>query len=160
MARLSILARDRVFKKIFFIYFWLHWVLIAVRGLSLVVASRGYSLIALPGLLLLRSTCSRVRQFQWLWHTGLVTSQHVESSRTRDRTHVADTDRWVLNHWTTREVQGAASELRGGNTPYDLVVLEQMGEGNRERIFLTSATSPGWDGWGCKLQISLAKSPS
>ena len=79
-----------------------------MRGLSLVVASRGYSLIALPGLLLW-STGSRVRQFQWLWHTGLVTSQHVESSRTRDRTHVADTDRWVLNHWTTREVQGAAS---------------------------------------------------
>ena len=26
-----------------FIYFWLHWVFIGARGLSLVVASRGYS---------------------------------------------------------------------------------------------------------------------
>ena len=50
MARLSILARDQVFLKIFF-YFWLHWALIAVCGLSLVAVSRGYSLIALHGLL-------------------------------------------------------------------------------------------------------------
>ena len=26
-----------------FFYFWLHWVFVAVRGLSLVVVSRGYS---------------------------------------------------------------------------------------------------------------------
>ena len=80
-----------------------------MRGLSLVAASRGFSVIALPGLLLLRSTGSRVRQFQWLWHTGLVASQHVESSWTRDKTHVADTGRWVLSHWTTREVRGVGS---------------------------------------------------
>ena len=29
-----------------FVYFWLHWVFIAVRGLSLVVASGRYSLAA------------------------------------------------------------------------------------------------------------------
>ena len=34
-----------------FMYFWLHWVLVAVFGLSLVVASRGYSLLAVLGLL-------------------------------------------------------------------------------------------------------------
>ena len=28
-----------------FVYFWLQWVFVAVRRLSLVVASRGYSLI-------------------------------------------------------------------------------------------------------------------
>ena len=32
-------------------YFRLHWVLVAVFGLSLVVASRGYSLLAVLGLL-------------------------------------------------------------------------------------------------------------
>ena len=31
------------FKFILFIYFWLHWVFVAVHGLSLVVASGGYS---------------------------------------------------------------------------------------------------------------------
>ena len=30
---------------ILFIYFWLHWVLVAVHGLSQVVSSRGYSLV-------------------------------------------------------------------------------------------------------------------
>ena len=47
-----------------FIYFWLCWVFIAARGLSLVVASGGYSLLRCKGfslwwLLLLQSTGSR-----------------------------------------------------------------------------------------------------
>ena len=46
------------------IYFWLHRVFIAARGLSLVVVSGGYSLLQCTGfslqwLLLLRSTGSR-----------------------------------------------------------------------------------------------------
>ena len=49
---------------ILFIYFWLHWVFAAARGLSLVAASGGYSLLQCMGfsfqwLLLLRSTGSR-----------------------------------------------------------------------------------------------------
>ena len=44
--------------------YWLRWVFLAVRGLSLVVASGGYSSLWCAGfplrwLLLLRSTCSR-----------------------------------------------------------------------------------------------------
>ena len=35
-----------------FRYFWLHWVFIAALGLSLLVASRGYSLVAARGLLI------------------------------------------------------------------------------------------------------------
>ena len=47
-----------------FIYFWLRWIVVAVCGLSLVVASRGYSSLQCAGfsfwwLLLLRSTGSR-----------------------------------------------------------------------------------------------------
>ena len=65
-----------------FIYFWLSWVFIAARGLSLVVASGGYSLLQCVGfslqwLLLLRSTGSRRMGFsscgtraQQLWLTG------------------------------------------------------------------------------------------
>ena len=49
---------------ILFIYFWLRWVFVAARGLSLVVASRGYSSLRCVGfslrrLLLLRSTGSK-----------------------------------------------------------------------------------------------------
>ena len=43
-------------------------------------------------------------QAQWLWHMGLVAPRHVESSWTRDRTLVPCIGRWILNHWTTREV--------------------------------------------------------
>ena len=37
---------------ILFIDFWLHWVFVAARGLSLVVASGGYSSVAVRGLLI------------------------------------------------------------------------------------------------------------
>ena len=52
------------FFKYKFIFFWLRWVFVAVHGLSLVAASRGYSLLWCAGfsfrwLLLLRSTGSR-----------------------------------------------------------------------------------------------------
>ena len=53
------------FNKFYlFIYFWLCWVFVAVRGLSLVVVSGGYSSLQCAGfslqwLLLLRSTGSR-----------------------------------------------------------------------------------------------------
>ena len=40
------------FKFIYFIYLWLCWVFVAMHGLSLVAASRGYSLLRLHGLLL------------------------------------------------------------------------------------------------------------
>ena len=54
-----------LFKKNYlFIYFWLCWVFVSVRGLSLVAASRGHSSLRCAGLslsrpLLLRSTSSR-----------------------------------------------------------------------------------------------------
>ena len=57
------------FKFIFiFIYFWLHWVFVAACGLSLVVASGGYSLLRCAGfslrwLLLLWGTGSRCMGF-------------------------------------------------------------------------------------------------
>ena len=57
----------------FLIYFWMHWVFIAACGLSLVVASGGYSLLRWAGfslqlLLLLWSTGSR--------HVGSVVVAH------------------------------------------------------------------------------------
>ena len=94
------------FKKIF-IYLWPCWLFIAVRWLSLVVASgaalqsrsTGFSSL---WLLLLRSMDSRA-QAQSLWHTGFVAPRHVGSSRTRDRTCVLSISRQILNHWTARE---------------------------------------------------------
>ena len=120
-----------LFKKNLFVYlfiFWLHWVFVAVCGLSLVALSGGYSLLRCAGfslqwLLLLWSTGSRHAGFsscgmwaqqlwlagcraqaQQLWHMGLVAPQHVGSSRTRARTRVPCIGRWILNHCATREV--------------------------------------------------------
>ena len=35
---------------------------------------------------------------------GLVTPRRMESSQIRDQTQVPCVGRWILNHWTTREV--------------------------------------------------------
>ena len=50
---------------------------------------------------------------QQLWLTGstagcmgLVALQHVGYSQTRDRTCVPCIGRWILHHWTNREVHG------------------------------------------------------
>ena len=65
-------------KKLFiFVYdFWLCWVFVAVRGLSLVAASGGYSSFAagfsLQWLLLLRSTGSRAHRLQEMQRMGSV----------------------------------------------------------------------------------------
>ena len=107
-------------------YFWLCWVFVAVRGLSLVAASRGYSSLGCVGLslrwlLLLRSTDSRHTGFsscgaqaQWLWLVGsraqaqlwcmgLAAPRHVGSSWTRAQTHVPCIGRQIINHCATRE---------------------------------------------------------
>ena len=115
-------------KFILFIYFWLHWVFFAARGLPLVAASGGYSQLRCVGfslrwLLLLWSMGSRCVGFsscdtwaqqlwlagsrvqaQQLWCTSLVAPRHVGSSRTRERTRVPCIGRQILNHCTTREV--------------------------------------------------------
>ena len=56
-----------------------------------------------PWLLLLQSTGSREHKLH-LWHMGLVALWHVKNSWARDRTCVPCIGRWILNHWTTREV--------------------------------------------------------
>ena len=96
-------------SSFYFIYFWLCWVFLAVGGLSLFAGSRGYSLIVgTQFLIAVASFCCGV----WApghvgfssFDPGLVALRHVESSWTRDRTHVPSTLRQTANHWTTREV--------------------------------------------------------
>ena len=76
-----------------------------VHGLSLVLASRGFSLVAVSGLSI--AVASLVAWAQdtgsSFWCLGLVAPQHVESSRASDQTHVPCIDRQILNHWITRE---------------------------------------------------------
>ena len=70
-------------------------------GLSLVVAC--WLLVMVASLVV---DCGLYgTQAQKLWPMALVTPQHVESSQTRDQTGVPCIGRWILNHWTTREVQ-------------------------------------------------------
>jgi len=71
-----------------------------MRGLSLVAASRPCSQRQWEGF----SLCWFLLWKQALGHTGLVALGHVESSWTRDQIRFPCIGRWMLNHWTTREI--------------------------------------------------------
>ena len=98
-----------------YLFIWLCWVFVSVRGLSLVAVSGGHSSSQCAGLslsrpvllrpLLLRSTGSR--------HAGSVVVAHrpscsvaCGSSQTRARTRVPCIGRQILNHCATREAPG------------------------------------------------------
>ena len=95
-----------------FSLFSLCWVFVAAHRLSLVVTVGGHSRVAerasLCGGLLLQSSgpgyAGSRAQAQQLWCTSLAAPQHADSSRTRDRTCVPCIGRWILYHWTTKEV--------------------------------------------------------
>ena len=48
----DIMSYTSIYKLLFFFFFLLCWVLVAARGLSLVVVSRGFSLVVTSGLLI------------------------------------------------------------------------------------------------------------
>ena len=91
-----------------FVYFWLRWVIDAAHGLSLVVASGGYSVMMHRLVFVAASLAVKLglqgTQAQQLMHTGLVAPQHMRSSQTRDLTGVPCFVRQILNHWTSRKV--------------------------------------------------------
>ena len=100
-------SSDLVLFIYLFIYLWLCWVFVSVRGLSLVVASgatlhRGARASHHRGL----SCCGEQApdaQAQQSWLTGPVAPWHVGSSQTRARTRVPCIGRQTLNHCATRE---------------------------------------------------------
>ena len=117
---LTVTVRCHFLKKIsLFIYFWLHWVFVAVRGLSLVALSRGYSWLRCMGfslqwLLLLRSSGSRhagsAVVARRLWSAGSVVVAHGLSCSAacgifldQGSTRVPCIGRRTLNHCATRE---------------------------------------------------------
>ena len=91
----SELKGNGIFKN----YFWLHWVFIAMSGLSLVAMHR--LLIAVASLTEKRG--SRAQAPVVVAH-GLDAPQHVGSSGTGDQTRVSCTGKQRLNPWMTREV--------------------------------------------------------
>ena len=100
--------KPALFYLFLLIYFWLHWIFIALLGLALVVVSGGLSLLWYSAFLL--------RWLLFLWSMGSkymgfsscssdpVAPWHVESSQSRNRTRVLCMGRQTVIHWATREV--------------------------------------------------------
>ena len=95
------------------LYFWLCWVFVAARRLSLVVASRGYSLVAwatlqcvgvsLQWLLLLRSSSSRAR----------LSSYGALPQLPQGMWNFPCTGRQIPNCWITSEALGYTFIIKG-----------------------------------------------
>ena len=90
-------------------YFWLRWVFVAAGGLSPGCGKQELLFFVVWGPL---SVGASLVAKHGLWSTdsvavvhGLSCPQHVESSQTRDQTHVLCVGRQTLNHQTTRQVQ-------------------------------------------------------
>ena len=97
-----------VFLFCFVLFFWLCWVLFAAHGLSLIVSAE-YSLLRQAGFPWGGFSHCRAQYSLWcglqqLWCIVLLALQHMESSCNRDQTSVPCIGRWILNHWTIREV--------------------------------------------------------
>ena len=103
-----------LFSSVFPLFFWLYWVFIPVCGISLVAVSRGFSFLWSTGSRCLGfSSCGmQAQQLQflgsgvqapYLW--CLVAPRHVESSQTRNQTHVLCAGRLVPSQCTSREVR-------------------------------------------------------
>ena len=102
-----------------FIYFWLFWVFVSVRGLSLVAASGGHSLSRCAGLsllwpLLLRSTGSR--------RAGSVVVAHGPSSSTACGIFPDQGSNPYPLHW-----QADSQPLRHQGSPRPLLNISELG---------------------------------
>ena len=61
-----------LFKKIIiYIYFWLHWVFIAMHRLSLVMAREGYSLVSVCRYLIAMTSLVAEHRLQGVWFLGV-----------------------------------------------------------------------------------------
>ena len=88
------------FLIVFIYYFWLCLGFVATHGLLLV---------AVHGLLIVMASLVAEHRLkapglQQLMYAGLAASRYAKSSQTKDQTSVLCIARWILNHWTTREV--------------------------------------------------------
>ena len=73
--------------------------------------------------------------FFWssLWHVGFSSGMWDLSSPIKDRTQVPCTGRWILNHWTTREV------------PFVLLIcISLMSNNNMEKEMATHSSTLAW----------------
>ena len=96
-----------VFLKIIYL-FLAAWVFLAACGLSLAVASRGYSLVVGHRLLiavafLAVETASRALRLQQLQRVGLVTLRLVESSWISDQIRVPFISRRIISHLLSQQ---------------------------------------------------------
>ena len=115
-------------------------------GLSSVLVSRGYSLLqgagfSLRWLPISQSTGSRACGLWQLWCSGLVVLWHVRSSLMRDQTLVSCISRWILTHWTTREV---LQYILAMSNVWDLACFQMCSSGS-DTWYLVSKLIPETD---------------
>ena len=77
--------------------------MVATLGIFVVTASGDYSLVAIGGLLIVVAPLVAEHGLKGM-RAAVVAPRRVESSRTRDQTHVPCIGTWFLIHCATRKV--------------------------------------------------------
>ena len=90
---------NNTFLKYLFIYFWLHWVLVSAHQIFTVVW--GLSSYGTRALECMGSVGATLRLICSMWDPCGMWDL---SSPSRDRTCISCIEKWVLKHWTSREV--------------------------------------------------------
>ena len=84
-------------------FLWLRWVGTTLHCSARASSCSGFSWCR-AWALGAQASVDAATQAQELWHMALCVPWHVESSWTRDRTHIPCIVSWILIHYTTREV--------------------------------------------------------
>ena len=83
---------------------------------------------------------------------GLVAPQHVESSQTRNPTHIPCMGRRILNHWTTREVPSSnflfdkftVGSLHIGQNIQHVILHLPQGDEHAETVWWMKVATGSW----------------
>lgn len=82
----------------------MHWVFITASAFSS-CREQGLLFVMKYGPWSAQASVIVAHGLQWLWYLGLVAPRHVESSRSRDQTHIPCIGNWIFNHCNNRQVQ-------------------------------------------------------
>ena len=100
---LTVIIKGRLFPS----FSWLHRIFVAALGLSQVVGSGGYSLIVVHRFLI--AVASLVAEYR-LRACGFSVEHRLSYLatygifRSRDQTRAPCIGKWIVNHWTTKEI--------------------------------------------------------
>ena len=128
-------------------------VCVAVHGFSLVAGSGAHSVVVVSWLLIVVASLVEHRLYSAqtlvVVAQGLVALRLVESSLTRDQTHVLCIGKRILNYWTTRKVLVSPFDIHSFNRQLfiDHLLYRCLGNRKKAKISKSMGFKLFWGRW-------------